>query len=195
MMGQLDVKFTVPNDYKTKLESHGMRSVKRERILDEYYDTPELRMLSAGAFLRKRNQNLEMKCPINWQGDYSRYDGVTEFQVTKDCQAETTLYEMFQTKVKNMVTLCTVEFEREQWICDDYAVVIDSMDMDDAAEAKIVGELKLCDRKYPSLQQDREEAANHLKKLGLEQTTNGKLMIALEKNNHLAYLKLIEMMK
>ena len=95
----------------------------------------------------------------------------------------------------NMVTLCTVEFEREQWICDDYAVVIDSMDMDDAAEAKIVGELKLCDRKYPSLQQDREEAANHLKKLGLEQTTNGKLMIALEKNNHLAYLKLIEMMK
>ena len=195
VMGQLDVKFTVPNDYKTKLESYGMRFVKRKRILDKYYDTPELRLLSAGAFLRKRNQNLEMKYPMNWQGDYSRYDGVTEFQVTEGCQAETSLYEIFQTKVKDMVILCTVEFEREQWICDDYAVVIDSMNMDNAAEAKIVGELKLYNRKHPSPQQDKEEAVNHLKKLGLEQTTDGKLMIALEKNNHLAYLKLIEMMK
>ena len=195
VMGQLDVKFTVPNDYKTRLESYGMRFVKRERILDKYYDTPELRLLNAGAFLRKRNQNLELKCPMDWQGDYSRYDGVTEFQVTKDCQAEASLHEIFQTKVKDMVILCTVKFEREQWICEDYVVVIDRMDIDDAAEAKIVGELKLYDRKYPSLQQDREEAVNHLRNLVLKQTMDGKLMIALVKNNHLAYLKLIEMMK
>lgn len=188
----VDIKFAVSMSYKETLSNHGLGLIETRRICDKYFDTQGLDLLNVGAFLRERNDVLELKEPVNWQGSYLGYNGATEFSVSRGLQAKEIVEKKFKIGLDKMIVTCSVEFDREHWSCVNYDVVIDRV-MNDDVPGYIIGELKLKGPVEDPMSNSVERAENYLKELGFKRALDGKVVTSLRESNYNARLKLIEM--
>ena len=190
-MYNVDIKFAMPEDYKIALERCKAEFLKKERIYDKYFDTRGLDLLQAGAYLRNRNSNLELKIPRTWHGDYKDYSGITEFFVFKNDEVENILKERFKTGLQETKILCSMVFEREYWCYKDCNVIIDTVF---AAEHEFkIGEVKFLETVNTNVEIEKKKAMEILDELGFETTTQGKLAAILKSQNSFAYLTLVSM--
>lgn len=71
-MIEVERKFSVPDDFRQILPDHGFHLVKEfeETLVDDYYDTPTFDLLRRDHWLRRRNDDWELKYPVgNHQQD------------------------------------------------------------------------------------------------------------------------------
>ena len=190
----VDIKFAVPVNYKESLIKSGLRLMETKRIFDKYYDTKGLELLSAGAFLRERNDSLELKEPVNWQGSYLGYDGSMEYIVSEGMQAKEIVEKKFRSTLNKMIVICSVKFDRERWSCADCDVVIDTVSRKDDMSSYMIGELKLKNSVEDLMSNSVEKAKSYLEKMGFKRILDGKVINSLKENNCIARLKLAEMM-
>ena len=63
---EVERKFIVPGDYRTRLPEAGFSQVKEfeESLSDTYHDTEDFDLLEADHWLRKRNGDWELKYPV-----------------------------------------------------------------------------------------------------------------------------------
>lgn len=189
-MYNVDIKFAMPEDYKIALERCKAEFLKKERIHDKYFDTRGLDLLQAGAYLRDRNFELELKIPRTWHGDYKDYSGKTEFFVFKNEEVENILKERFKTGLQETEILCTMVFEREYWCYKECSIIIDTVFV--AEHEFKIGEVKFLETVNTNVEIEKK-AMEILDELGFETTTQSKLAAILKSQNSFAHLKLVSM--
>ena len=189
-MHNAELKFAVPANYRHVLEKCEAKFLDKEMIQDNYLDTRGLDLLQAGTYLRQRNSEMELKVPMNWQGDYKNYNGITEFFVFREEEIENILKDRFKTSLQDTKNLCSATFEREYWSHKEHCVIIDTIFGVGNEEMSRFGEIKFPEAVVRSGIDGRQKAMEILNELGFDRSIQGKLMTILKTQNSFAYLKL-----
>jgi len=189
----VDLKFAVPNDYKTILKANGLKFLNREIIHDEYLDKQSLTLLEDGSFVRRRNGEAQLKFAVDWQGNYCSYEGAAEFHILKGQDAKDALREKYNVDLSELIATCSRKFSRETWISDKCMIVIDEMGANEIDKGNKFGEIKLQKDKKETVEEVIQRAVGYLKQMGLTRVTNGKILAGFEKDHQKAYCKLVSM--
>jgi len=173
---EIEMKFEVPQDYRSSLESVQARLVSEILLEDTYFDTEHYDLLRQDVWLRRRGETWEVKIPLvnNFK---SKSKGLTQYR-------EVVGLENVQIELKNFVSksleeldvLVKVSSTRENWKLKDFNIVVDRI----LEDGWTIGEIELMNKSSDSGVDSKNEIENLARKLGFKSYPYGKVRHCME---------------
>jgi len=172
---EVEQKFSVPDNYRTVLESAGAKKVGERILSDLYLDTKDLVLLRQLVWLRKRGSQYELKIPIG--GD--KTSGMSHKEVEGKEEVGREVAKFTTVELDAMVELVKVVSIRESWSFGEFSIVIDRMTDDDWT----VGEVELIVENKNEVEMAKKKVQGMASKLGFTIQRCGKVEHCLSLQN------------
>jgi len=175
---EVEQKFTVPDNYKTMLESAGAHLVSEKTLSDTYMDTEDLILLRRDVWLRRRGALWELKVPAG--KDQRNTCGMTQYsEVTGRKEVEREVIKFTEIEMDKMMEMVKVVAVRESWVMGEFNVVIDRLDNDNWS----VGEVEILVKSQTEVEKARRKVQEAGIMLGFSPQENGKVEHCLRTQN------------
>lgn len=182
-MLEVEQKFCVNTDYRDALKANNAVFVSEERLLDVYYDLPNLSFLKQDIWLRRRNHEKQIKIPISGQQHSSKTGGCTSYLEIAGDKVDEELKKLTDVQFDDLVILCTVDSTRENYTLNGFNIVIDHLKNSSYA----VAEIELVASQESSLEEMQQQVKELGVKMGFSPVVSGKIFEALKTQNSSAY--------
>ena len=171
---EIELKFQVPDDYRSSLESVQASFVSEILLDDTYFDTEHLDLLRQDVWLRKRGETWEIKIPL---ADNFHTKGMTQYrEVLGLPKIKTELKKFVSQNPEELNVLVKVSSKRENWKLKKFNIVIDRI-LDDGWT---IGEIELMNKSSDSARDSKTQIEDLGRKLGFKPYPFGKVTHCLE---------------
>jgi len=185
---EVEQKFSVPDTYRTVLESAGAEKVSQKVLSDIYLDTHDLALLRQDVWLRKRGTQWELKIPAGVGG--KNIGGMTQYvEVEGRDEVKRELARFTGIEMERMVEMVKVVSVRESWSLEEFSIVIDRMEDDGWS----VGEVELIVKSKEEVKTAKTKVQDAVTMLGFTPQGYGKVYHCLGIQNPKAAAVLMEL--
>jgi len=187
---EVEQKFTVPENYRTVMESNGAFLVSEKTLSDIYLDTEDLALLRRDVWLRRRGDVWELKVPAC--KNVRNTGGMTQYrEITGRREVEKEVANLIENDMDKMVEMVQVVAIRESWVLGEFNVVIDRMKNDGWS----VGEVEIVVKSHEDVDIARRKVQEAGIMLGFSPQDHGKVDHCLRTQNPFAAAVLEEIRK
>jgi len=166
---EVEQKFSVPDNYRTVMETAGAELVSEKTVADVYLDTQDLALLRQDVWLRIRGTLWEVKIGA---GGRRNTGGMTQYrEVEGKGKVQKEVARFTSVDLDKMVEMVRVVAVRESWVFEELSVVIDRM-VDDGWS---VGEIELVVKTQEELDGARKKVQETANILGFTPQKEGKV--------------------
>ena len=183
---EIEMKFVVPDDYATVLESVHAILVSEILLEDTYFDTDHFDLLKRDIWLRKRGDDWELKIPLgdNLMGGFTQYREVVGLE-----KISNELKNAINKRPNELDVLVQFSSTRENWKLEKFNIVIDRI----VEDGWTVGEIELMNNSSENVMDSKKRIEDLGRKLGFEAQTFGKVQHCLATQKPEAWKILLEL--
>ena len=166
---EIELKFEVPEDYRSSLLSLQASLVSEVLLEDIYFDTAHYDLLRQDVWLRRRGENWEVKIPLS---DNFHSDGMTQYREVEGLEnVSVELKNFVNHNLDELDVLVKVSSNRENWKLGEFNIVIDRI----VEDGWTIGEIELMIASSENASDSRSKIEDLGRRLGFKPHPYGKV--------------------